>query len=695
MKNRDKGLVFASLMLSASAFAGSLNLDREHVPNELIVKFKDTKSVFAINAIRALGGSVKYQFHTQGAQVVKFQNTKSDVDLAKKAKALMGRGDVEYVEANTIMHISRLPNDTEFAKQYGMHNTGLNGGIAGADIHAPEAWEVSTGSKNVVVGIIDTGVDYTHKDIAPNYWENPGESGLDANGADKHTNGIDDDGNGFIDDFRGWDFANNDNDPMDDHAHGTHCAGVIGAHGNDGNGVTGVNWDVSLVGLKFLTGSGSGTLENAVKAIEYGTSLGLTLTSNSWGGGGFSQTMLDAIKAAGEHNVLFVAAAGNNSSNNDSTASYPASYDLPNVISVAASDNKDQMASFSNFGSRTVHVAAPGVDIFSSVPGNTFRAMSGTSMATPHVAGLAALIKATIPTASASQIRARILGGVDRSAYWSSRVSSGGRINALNSIEIDSVAPSAVNDLALVAAGSTSVTLNWTASGDDDRAGQASAYELRFSAQPIDTDAAWAAATPQKVETTASNGVVTGVLTFADFNQHGYIAVRAIDNVGNSSLGGQSIEVATRQVRRIYDRGATSMDGFTADAPWAIETLADSSVVFSDSPGGNYAENGNFSLTSNPIPVSTSDVSLAIELQYDLESGYDFLNVEVSKDAGVTWSSIDKLTGLSGANFVTKFYNLQSLNLSGQINLRFRLTSDSSVAKDGVHLKNVALIAPI
>ena len=684
-----------SFVVSSSLFAGSLNLDREHVPGELIVKFKNSKSLPSMNAIKNLGGISKYQFRTTNAQVIKFENSKSTSDLTQKAKALLARDDVEYVEANTIMHISAIPNDSKFAEQYGMHNTGANGGTAGADIHVTNAWDITTGSKSVVVGIIDTGVDYTHPDIAPNYWTNPGETGLDTNGVSKQTNGIDDDGNGYIDDFRGWDFANNDNDPMDDHDHGTHCAGVIGARGNDGVGVTGVNWEVSLVGLKFITASGSGTLENAVKAIEYSTSLGLTLTSNSWGGGGFSQTMLDAIKSAAAHNVLFVAAAGNASSNNDAVPSYPASYDVPNMLAVAASDNKDQMASFSCYGLTSVHVAAPGVDIVSSVKDSKYSKMSGTSMATPHVAGLAALIKSAIPSATALEIRSRIIGGVDRSDYWSTRISSGGRINAANSIEIDTTPPSAIESLQLVSATTLSATFSWAAAGDDDTVGQAAAYDVRMSNLPIITDADWAAATTQKVETTIQSSTVTGVLRFTDFNQHGFIAVRARDNVGNSSRGGDSVEFATVQIHRIYDRSATSMDGLTPDAPWAIETLTDGTLVFSDSPGGLYGVSANVSLTSAPIAISSPDVSLAVELSYDLESTFDFVNIEVSKDAGVTWQSVDRITGASGANFIRKTYSLQSFSLSTTVQYRIRLTSDSSVAKDGVHVKNIALIAPI
>jgi len=212
MKAWSRAVLLSGLMTSVTALAGTeFNLDKEHVPGELIVKFRDSKSVAALSVIRETGASVKTQFRSRGAQVLKFPGSKSKDALFAAAKKLAANPAVEYVEANTIIRVNRVPNDAEFTKQYGMNNTGHTGGTADADIDATEAWDISTGSKDVLVGVIDTGVDYTHPDIAPNYWTNPGESGLDASGKDKSTNGVDDDGNGYIDDFRGWDFANNDN----------------------------------------------------------------------------------------------------------------------------------------------------------------------------------------------------------------------------------------------------------------------------------------------------------------------------------------------------------------------------------------------------------------------------------------------------------------------------------------------------
>ncbi|MFC1672199.1 S8 family serine peptidase, partial [Planctomycetota bacterium] len=252
--------------------------------------------------------------------------------LYESEDAVIANADPDYI----VHALQTFPNDTRFDELYGMHNTGQTGGTDDADIDAPEAWDVTTGSRDVLVGVIDTGVEYTHQDIAANYWSNPGETGTDGSGNDKRTNGVDDDGNGFVDDWRGWDFINDDNDPIDDHYHGSHCSGTIGGVGNNSEGVAGVNWQVSIVGIKFLSSGGSGSLADGIDSIYYGTLIGCDLTSNSWGGGGFMQDMEDAINDAGAHDILFVAAAGNNSSDIDASPFYPASYECDNLISVAA-----------------------------------------------------------------------------------------------------------------------------------------------------------------------------------------------------------------------------------------------------------------------------------------------------------------------------------------------------------------------
>jgi subtilisin family serine protease len=319
-----------------------------------------------------------------------------------------------------------MPNDPSFGRLWGLDNNGQSGGLAGADIDATRAWDVTTGSRSVVVAVIDTGVDYRHTDLAANVWRNPGEVA---------GNGVDDDRNGFIDDVHGWDFANGDGDPLDDEGHGTHVAGTIGAVGNNGVGVTGVNWAVSIMALKFLGSDGSGSTSDAIAAINYATRMrrdfgvNVVATNNSWGGGGSSAALRRAIQAGGDAGILFVAAAGNEGVNNDVTPSYPANDTSTAVIAVAATDRSNRLASFSNYGATSVDIAAPGAAIYSTVPGNAYESYSGTSMATPHVTGAVALLAAANPQASAAAIRAAILSSARPVADLAGKVATGGMLD--------------------------------------------------------------------------------------------------------------------------------------------------------------------------------------------------------------------------------------------------------------------------
>jgi len=258
--------------------------------------------------------------------------------------------------SDRILTLDAMPDDPDLADLWGMHNTGQTNGTPDADVDAPEAWNIATGSSDIVVGIIDTGVDYTHPDLAANIWTNDGEVA---------GNGLDDDGNGFVDDVHGYDFVNDDGDPMDDNRHGTHVAGTIAAVGDNGVGVAGLNWSSSIMALKFLNSGGWGFTSDAVRALNYATMMrtdygvNVRLTSNSWGGGVYVQALYDAIAASGEAGMLFIAAAGNRSSDNDAQPFYPSAYDLDNVIAVAATDHNDDLAAFSCYGATTVDLAAP------------------------------------------------------------------------------------------------------------------------------------------------------------------------------------------------------------------------------------------------------------------------------------------------------------------------------------------------
>jgi subtilisin family serine protease/Leucine-rich repeat (LRR) protein len=404
-----------------AAGQGLMLKDRiESVPGQLIVKYKKGRATARMKRDLELRHNMRQIKHIPFADihVYRLAKEKSRDDVLGRLKKNTA---IQYAEPDYILKANTVPNDTSFNKLWGLHNTGQTGGTADADIDAPEAWNVATGNMDVVVAVIDTGVDYTHPDLAANMWTNTGETPGD---------GIDNDGNGYIDDVYGINAITGTGNPMDDNNHGSHCAGTIGGVGNNGTGVAGVNWRVKIMALKFLSSGGSGSTSDALTCVQYAVSKGAHVMSNSWGGGGYSQAMYDAIETAKNNGILFIAAAGNSSVNNDLYPHYPSSYTNDNIIAVAATDHNDQMAYFSCYGAASVDVAAPGVSIYSTVPGNAYASFSGTSMATPHVAGLAALLKSHNPSLSWQQIKSQILDTAEPLAALEGKVLTGARINA-------------------------------------------------------------------------------------------------------------------------------------------------------------------------------------------------------------------------------------------------------------------------
>lgn len=676
-----------------TALAGVMNAHFPRMGGEFLVtvrgRIEDSQ---AIRDLVARGGRVVKQFRSSPTVLVKMPDTEGTLAFNTAVTALLNAADVKNVEANAILQTKVVPNDEKFAQLYAMQNSGQTGGRDGADVSATAAWEVTTGSRNVLVGIIDTGIDYTHPDLKENYWSNPGETGLDENGEDKATNGLDDDGNGYIDDFRGWDFVNNDNDPIDDQGHGTHCAGTIGARGNNGIGVAGVNWEVSLVGLKFLGADGSGTLDAAVEAIEYATTLGVNLTSNSWGGGGYSETMAAAIAEAASKGILFVAAAGNELNNNDSNPRYPASYAIDNVISVAATDHNDELAYFSNYGKNTVHLAAPGVDILSTTPGGKYEKLSGTSMACPHVSGAAALLWSAFPDLDYKGIKARLMNNVSAVASVQSRTIAAGRLSLPTALENDTVSPAVVSDLAVAEAGLFDARITWSPTGDDQTEGRARSYELRYLPESEVGTKSWENAEILAV-VRDSEGAEELSVTLTDLPDDfkGMIAVRGADNVGNFGEFSEptAIELADRVVVASFN--ATNTDGVSFEGTWGVQDVEGRGVVFSDSPEGSYGAGIDNSMV---LPSITGDFSkttyLALTSSYQLEARYDFGFVEARAPGG-DWVEVVKVNGNSP---VTKAVVSLPAALRGaaELEIRLRIISDISINFDGWLIDGVSLI---
>jgi len=431
-------LLIAITMLATNGWSQlSIKGKPRVVPGEVIIKYKAGVSEADKQAgLDKAGLRVVSRSSTLGSLRCA-SNTVTVLDVDGVVRVCKADPNIEYAEPNYYVYAVEnipegapfkmkqgapvVPNDPRFGDQWNMRNSN------DADIDAPEAWATQTGRDNVLVAIIDTGIDYDHEDLKDNMWRNPGESG-----GGKENNGVDDDNNGFKDDYRGWNFITENNDPYDDNQHGTHCAGIVGAVGNNGKGIAGVNWKVKLVALKFLSLEGSGTTDDAAEAIIYAAKMGIKVLSNSWGGGDNSRTLQDAIQFAHDNGVLFLAAAGNESSNTDATANYPSNYTVPNVVSVASSDRNEALSSFSNFGRRTVDLAAPGSSILSAQPLSRYQLLSGTSMATPHVAGAAALIWAQYPSLTMHQVLVRLLGSTDRKSAFVGRMTTGGRLNIAN-----------------------------------------------------------------------------------------------------------------------------------------------------------------------------------------------------------------------------------------------------------------------
>ncbi len=421
----------------SAARSNALNYE----PNEVLIKFKsgvsDEKQAEILDRI---GGKVKEKILTKLME--KFGDNEGITLVQMPMNALdaitrlNGLNEIEYAEPNFIYTHDAVSNDTYFTNGslWGMYGATTSPANQFGS-HAATAWaNGKTGSNTVYIGIIDEGYMYTHEDLAANAGVNPGEvSG----------NGVDDDGNGLVDDVYGWDFNGNNNTVFDGAGddHGTHVAGTIGGVGGNGKGVAGVCWNVKLLNAKFL-GSRGGTTANAIKAVDYFTDLkirsGLNIvaTNNSWGGGGFSQALQDAIQRANNAGILFIAAAGNASSNNDATANYPSNYNVANVIAVASITNTGGLSSFSNYGATQVDLGAPGSGIYSSVPVSSkgkilsgYASYNGTSMATPHVTGAAAIYASINAGASAATIKSALLSSTIATPSLSGKCVTGGRLN--------------------------------------------------------------------------------------------------------------------------------------------------------------------------------------------------------------------------------------------------------------------------
>jgi subtilisin family serine protease len=399
----------------------------KYQPDHLLVRFRPGTSPQTMAAAHSVLGAsgVKSWASQEGLELVQLP---TGTNLQNAITTYRQNPNVLYAEPDYIVHALGAPADPLFPQQWGLQNTGQLGGLAGADIHATQAWTQTTGSSNVVVAVIDTGIDYTHNDLAANVWSSTSGYSGTLNGVQINCAAG----------THGFNAVAGTCDPMDDNGHGSHVSGMIGAVGNNSIGVVGVNWTVQIMPCKFLDASGSGQTSDAITCLDFVKAMkdlgaNVVAANNSWGGLDFSQALADEIQVLQQDGILFIAAAGNDFESNDVSPVYPAGYFLPNVISVAATNRFDNLAYFSDIGLHTVAIGAPGQEILSTTPNNTYTVLSGTSMSTPHVTGVAALLAALNPKLDWRGIKNLILAGGDTLPALASTV-TGKRLNAYGSM---------------------------------------------------------------------------------------------------------------------------------------------------------------------------------------------------------------------------------------------------------------------
>ncbi|HYY58406.1 MAG TPA: S8 family peptidase, partial [Pyrinomonadaceae bacterium] len=401
------------------------NSQAERREGEVLVRFREGIAEADKSALAGSLGARRGR-RVRGKSRIERLNLTSGRDPQAVAAELRLNPKVELAEPNFLLHHDELvPDDGRFGEQWALRNTGQGGGLVGSDINAAMAWEKTTGAQSTVIAVIDSGVDFTHPDLALNQWTNPGEV----------ENGRDDDGNGFVDDLHGWDWVSGSNLIHDEQGHGTSVAGAIAAQGNNADGITGVMWRAGLMSLRVLDNTGTGDIATAVEAIDYAIERGAHVINCSWGTNEESLILRDAIERAGRSGVVVVCSAGNSGRDIETAPYYPASFGLPNLVAVASTDGFDRIASFSNHGATHVTVAAPGTDILTTQMGGGYRVVSGTSISAPMVSGVAGLIKTVRPWLSANGTAAAIKDGARRVAELSGQTSTGGIVSASGALE--------------------------------------------------------------------------------------------------------------------------------------------------------------------------------------------------------------------------------------------------------------------
>ena len=594
----------------------------KYLAHEVIVRAGVGVSQDALRAaVAQVGGSIAADdggMHALGYFRVELpQDTTADDAIS----ALSGTAEVAKAERNILVQLFATPSDPLYSQLWGM-----------AKINAPAAWDTNTGSSDILVAVSDTGMDYTHPDLTANVWTNPGEI---------PGNGKDDDGNGYIDDVHGWDFANNDSDPMDDHGHGTHVSGTIGAAANNGVGVAGINWHVKIQAVKFLSASGGGSTWAGAQTLLYAATMKARVVNASWGCLGpscYASYLEDAIRTLSNAGGIFVVAAGNNANNNDAYPAYPANYAVDNVIAVAATDSNDQLASFSNYGATRVHLAAPGVGILSSLPGGQYASWSGTSMATPHVAGAAALFLSARPDATVAEVKQKLMDTTDAVPALAGKTVSGGRLNLAKLIAAAGHPPAAPSGFDGTAGDRSDVTVSWNANTESDLAG----YRVRwgtasgFYTQTLDLTANQTSAHI----TDLTHGTTYYFVVYAR-NATGLVSapskekvLRAQDRIAPP----QVVDLAASALPGVVAQGEVADASGEFSSYWAASNAFDGDPTSAWISPGRAEADQEFLTVRLYTPYLIDAVDLTPNVAYPQFFPIDF-DVEVSSD-GDTWAAV-------------------------------------------------------
>ncbi|UCG50444.1 MAG: S8 family serine peptidase [Candidatus Latescibacterota bacterium] len=497
-----------------------------YVQNQVIVKFRDSSPDRAASRDPLTPSSrLKARIASIGAELWQI----SGMTVEEAIEHFKSNPLIEYVEPNYYVTMDgTFPNDARFDELWGLYNSGEKGGKHDADIDATNAWDIDTGT-NVLIGVVDTGGDYNHEDLAANIFTNPNEI---------PNNGVDDDHNGYVDDVRGWDFVDDDNDPMDDVSHGTHVSGTIAAVGNNSVGIVGVCWSARILPLKTLDAAGRGTVFDAAQAIDYATTMGARITNHSWSASGVigGETLRLSIENARDAGALVVTSAGNSRLNVDLFGAIPQRFDTDNIIAVANTTRDDKRQVWSSYGPASVDLGAPGTRILSCTPANNYSSYTGTSMSSPHVAGAAALIWSAAPELSYIEVKDLILSTTDPLPELEGLTVSGGRLNIGRALaRLDSISPTPADDL-VASAVANEITLQWTATGDDGLSGTARAYDLRYATWPLDeTNFPTSLKVADTPTPQPSGSIETSKIRSLEHTATYYFALRTLDDAGNQS----------------------------------------------------------------------------------------------------------------------------------------------------------------